>query len=149
MEEAEATSFEMEEAKATAEMEAEVIEEKIEIELYLYDGTERPINRSLDLEMQKIYYCGKLQSHTLKNNLVIDISCNILFLSNTCEGKKHDKKVVNEAGYKLPEGSYFGQNTGFQGFKIPGLNIIQPKKKPRGGRTNCRRKRAKSYYLKC
>ncbi|MDM8557218.1 hypothetical protein [Candidatus Parabeggiatoa sp. HSG14] len=43
MEEVEATSFEMEEAKATVEMEAEVIEE--EIELYLHDGTERPINR--------------------------------------------------------------------------------------------------------
>ena len=31
----------------------------IEIELYLHDGTERPINRPLNQEIQKLYYSGK------------------------------------------------------------------------------------------
>jgi hypothetical protein len=48
-------------------------------------------------------------------------------------GKKHDKKIADEAGYSLPIGSYLGQDSGFQGFKIPNVTNVQPKKKPRGG----------------
>jgi len=33
----------------------------------------------------------------------------------------------------LPEGSHLGQVTSFQGFEIPGVIVVQPKKKPRGG----------------
>ncbi len=123
-----------------AELETETLSESeevesdlIEIELYLHDGTERPINRPLNQEIQKLYYSGKKKHHTVKNNLLTNISGDILFLSETHEGKKHDKKVADESGYKLPEGSYLGQDTGFQGFEIPGVNMVQPKKKPRGG----------------
>lgn len=112
------------------ETEAETL---VEIDLYLHDGTERPINRPLDEELQKIYYSGKRKQHTVKNVVLIDVGCYIWFLSDTCEGKKHDKKIVDEAELSLPEGSYLGQDTGFQGFEIPGVNIVQPKKKPRGG----------------
>jgi hypothetical protein len=53
-------------------------------------------------------------------------------LTQTCEGKKHDKKVADEAGYILPAGSALDQDTGFQGFTLAGVTIWQPKKKPRG-----------------
>ncbi len=42
--------------------------------------------------------------------------------------------AADEVGYRLPSGSYLGQDTGFQGFEIPGVNIVQPKKPPRGGK---------------
>ena len=32
----------------------------------------------------------------------------------------------------MPSGSVLYQDTGFQGFIRPGINIIQPKKKPKG-----------------
>ena len=70
--------------------------------------------------------------HMLKNNVIINPACRILFLSATCAGKKHDKRVADEAGYTFPEGSYVYQDTGFQGFGEATLVIQQPKKKPRG-----------------
>ena len=37
------------------------------------------------------------------------------------------------AGYPWPLGSCLDQDKGFQGFFVPGVTIVQPKKKPRGG----------------
>jgi hypothetical protein len=99
---------------------------------FFHDGTERPISRPKDKEAQKKYYSGKKRQHTIKNMLVINILCKILFLSQTCEGKKHDKKAADEAGYDFPEGSIVFQDRGLQGFAIAGVIVIQPKKKPRG-----------------
>jgi len=64
--------------------------------------------------------------------VITNSSGRILFLSQTCEGKKHDKRAADEAGYDLPDRSTLLQDTGFQGFAIEGVTIIQPKKKPRG-----------------
>ena len=70
--------------------------------------------------------------HMLKNNVIINTACRIVFLSTTCEGKKHDKRLADEAGYTFPQGSCVYQDTGFQGFGDATLVILQPKKKPRG-----------------
>jgi len=52
-------------------------------------------------------------------------------LSPTVEGKKHDKKLADESNYLLPKDSILVQDTGFQGFVVEGVTILQPKKKPR------------------
>lgn len=57
----------------------------------------------------------------------------IIYLSKTVEGKKHDKKVADEAAIEYPEGTRLQQDTGFQGYAPEGVMILQPKKKPRGG----------------
>jgi hypothetical protein len=101
--------------------------------LFFHDGTERPISRPKDEEAQRLYYSGKKRQHTVKNNVVADASCKIRFLTDTCEGKKHDKRLTDEAGYSFPEGSTVFQDTGFQGFCPEGILVMQPKKKPRGG----------------
>ena len=100
--------------------------------LFFHDGTERPIVRPKDKTLQKLYYSGKKKHHALKNILVINACCKIMLLAPTCEGKKHDKKAADQAGYQLPTGSTLYQDTGFQGFILVGVTIIQPKKKPRG-----------------
>lgn len=100
--------------------------------LFFHDGTERPIPRPLDAEMQRLFYSGKAKMHTVKNNLLIDDSCRILFLTTTVEGKRHDKKLADESGYILPKGSSLLQDTGFQGFSLDDVAILQPKKKPKG-----------------
>jgi len=99
---------------------------------YFHDGTERSITRPTNAEDQQTYYSGKKKQHTIKNIVVNNDLGKVIFLSSTCEGKRHDKKAADEAGYQLPEGSTLYQDTGFQGFTMPGVIVVQPKKKPRG-----------------
>jgi hypothetical protein len=98
---------------------------------FMLDGTERPINRPKDREERKIYYSGKKKAHTVKNNVITECRGKVVFLSDTYEGKKHDKKIADEEGYEFPEGSQLWQDTGFQGYAPVGVTIKQPKKKPR------------------
>jgi hypothetical protein len=55
------------------------------------------------------------------------------FLSHTSEGKAADKTIAELAGYTLPLGSYLSQDKGFQGFCLPGIAVVQPKKTTPGG----------------
>jgi hypothetical protein len=82
---------------------------------------------------RELYYSGKKKRHTLKNVLPVDSFGSIHFLSDTYEGRVHDKCIADEARYTLPTGSILYQDTGFQGFSLPGVQIMQPKKKPRNG----------------
>lgn len=101
--------------------------------VFMIDGTERPINRPKDKADQKTYYSGKKKGHTVKNNVITARSGKVLYLSDTYEGKKHDKKIADEEDYHFPPGSKLLQDTGFQGYKPDGVTVLQPKKKPRGG----------------
>lgn len=104
-----------------------------EHQMFFHDGTERPIQRPKDQDAQKMYYSGKKKHHTVKNNVIITADCKVCFLTPTCEGRKHDKRVTDEANYTFPQGSTVCQDTGFQGFRPKNVLILQPKKKPRGG----------------
>ena len=98
---------------------------------FMIDGTERPINRPQDKADRKRYYSGKKKAHTVKNNVISARRGKVLFLSDTYEGKKHDKKIADAEAYRFPQGSVLWQATGFQGFAPHGVRIKQPKKKPR------------------
>ena len=78
-------------------------------------------------------YSGKKKRHTLKNVLIVDEFGSIHLLSDTYEGKVHDKCIADKAGYTLPTASILYQDAGFQGFNLPGVQIMQPKKKLRNG----------------
>ena len=110
---------------------------------FMIDGTERPINRPHDKEERKTYYSGKKKAHTVKNNVITERGGNVVYLSDTYEGKKHDKKIADEEEYKFPGGSTLWQDTGFQGYAPAGVKIRQPKKKPRGGELTEARERGK------
>ena len=56
----------------------------------------------------------------------------VVYLSKTEFGKKHDKKVADEAGIVYPLNATVGKDTGFQGYEPPGVSAWQPKKKPKG-----------------
>ncbi len=98
---------------------------------FMLDGTERPINRPQDKDDRKTYYSGKKKTHTVKNNVISVRGGKVIYLSDTYEGKKHDKRIADEEGYGFPEGSKLWQDTGFQGYAPPGVRVEQPKKKPR------------------
>jgi hypothetical protein len=107
---------------------------------FMIDGTERPINRPQDKADRKRYYSGKKKSHTVKNNVISARGGKVLFLSDTYEGKKHDKKIADEEAYQFPAGSVLWQDTGFQGFAPDGVRIKQPTKKPRNAELSAAQK---------
>ncbi|WP_317110957.1 transposase family protein [Chroococcidiopsis sp. SAG 2025] len=98
---------------------------------FIIDGTERPINRPKNKEERKTYYSGKKKAHTVKNDVIVQRGGTVVFLSDTYEGKKHDKKIADEEEYQFPPESTLWQDTGFQGYAPDGVTIQQPKKKPR------------------
>lgn len=127
----------------------EVLGACVSLEFFI-DGTERRIQRPQEAQAQKQNYSGKKKAHTRKNLIISDAVRRIYFLSATCEGKKHDKKIADEEEYRFPSGSTLYQDTGFQGY-TPGLipsscapascvQIQQPKKKPRGGELSAEEK---------
>jgi hypothetical protein len=100
---------------------------------YGIDGTERRVQRPKDEEKQKKYYSGKKKAHTVKNLIVGGIkSKKVNYLSQTCEGKRHDKKIADDEAMAFPEGASLYKDTGFQGFEPEGVDTFQPMKKPRG-----------------
>lgn len=69
----------------------------------------------------------------MKNIILAGKNGYIYFLSDTYEGKAHDKRIADESGYCLPQESILYQDTGFQGFSLENVTVLQPKKKPRNG----------------
>ena len=116
---------------------SEEILEKLEQENpqdYAIDGTERRIIRPTDNNTQNMFYSGKKGTHTVKNIVIGGIDdYQIKGLTETCEGKKHDKKACDEANIRLPKESHCYCDSGFQGLNIDDVIIHTPKKKPRGG----------------
>jgi hypothetical protein len=98
---------------------------------FIIDGTERRINRPKDKAERKQYYSGKKKTFSVKNNIISQRRGKVVFLSDTYEGKKHDKAICDEEGYQFPEGSKLWKDTGFQGYEPEGVTTFQPKKKPR------------------
>ena len=99
---------------------------------FFHDGTERPIQRPKAPDAQKAYYSGKKKQHTVKNNLLITADSKVVLLTPCYKGRIYDKHIADMTDYNLPRGSYLYQDSGFQGFALAGINIIQPKKKPKG-----------------
>ena len=99
---------------------------------FFHDGTERPIQRPKDPEAQQAHYSGKKKQHTVKNNLLMTVNSKVVLLTPSYEGRLHDKRIADMTGYSLPRGSYLYQDSGFQGFSVAGVKMIQPMKKPKG-----------------
>jgi DDE superfamily endonuclease len=53
-------------------------------------------------------------------------------LSQTYEGKRHDKKIADDENPTLPAASSLYKDTGFQGYDPAGIETFQPQKKPKG-----------------
>ena len=100
--------------------------------IFLHDGTERPVVRPKDNNKQRLYFSGRKRRHSLKNILISEALCRVVFLSLTCGGKKHDKKAADEAGYSgcFPEGAVLLQDTGFQAFPQNPQGLFSRKRNP-------------------
>ena len=95
----------------------------------LIDGTERRRQRPQDQQRQKEHYSGKKKAHTDKNLVLVNQnSGKVVYLSETVTGKKHDKKMADEAQIAYPQGAILAKDSGFQGYEPEGVFTLQPKK---------------------
>lgn len=100
----------------------------------IIDGTERRRQRPQDEVQQQVQYSGKKKAHTDKNIVLVNRhSQKVVYLSPTQPGKKHDKKLADEAMIAYPSAATLGKDTGFQGYEPPGVLTWQPKKAQRPG----------------
>ena len=118
-------------------------------QLFFQDGTERPIQRPKPAEKQRQYYSGKKKRHCIKNNVLINRQAKILLLTPTDPVTKHDQKIADEACLVLPVGSRLCQDTGFQGYTLAGVTMIQPTKKPRKKELSPDQKKSTARSLSC
>jgi hypothetical protein len=63
--------------------------------------------------------------------LVHEQTTKVAYLSPTVPGKKHDKKMADDAQISYPANTRLGQDTRFQGYKPEGVLTTQPKKSRR------------------
>jgi DDE superfamily endonuclease len=65
--------------------------------------------------------------------MVVDLAEEqVRYLGPTVPGSVHDKTAADQAQLALPAGSHLHHDSGFQGFTLAGVIILQPTKKPRG-----------------
>jgi hypothetical protein len=94
------------------------------------NGMKRRLPRPKDGEKQEKDYSGKKKTHTYKNLVLVNnLTKKVLYLSPTVSGQTHDKKIADENPINYPTRATFGKDTGFQGYKPPGVKIFQPKKR--------------------
>ena len=72
------------------------------------------------------------KTHNVKNNLLCTPDKRILWLSKTCEGRLHDKKIQDEQPLALSQGITLWQDTGFLGHNPKDVTVKMPTKKPKG-----------------
>jgi Helix-turn-helix of DDE superfamily endonuclease/DDE superfamily endonuclease len=101
----------------------------------IIDGTERRRQRPKNPEKQALHYSGKKKAHTDKNVATVTLPRKrVDFLSQTCAGKTHDKKIADTEGITYPSEASLYKETGFQGYNPAVKATHQAKKKaaPRG-----------------
>ncbi|MCY7348313.1 MAG: transposase family protein, partial [Pyrinomonadaceae bacterium] len=78
---------------------------------------------------QKKKYSGKRKTHTDKNLLLVNENTKkVVYLSETVEGKMHDKKLADKSKIRYPKNASLTQDTGFQGCQPQDVLVQQPKK---------------------
>jgi len=103
----------------------------------IIDGTERRRQRPKNPEKQALHYSGKKKAHTDKNVVIVTLPRKRLgFLSQTCVGKTHDKKIADIEGITYPPEAILYKDTGFQGYNPAVKETRQAKKKAAPRRTH-------------
>lgn len=95
------------------------------------DGTEHRVQRPKSDKNQKRRYSGKKKMHTRKNLIASDENKQIMVVSPTKNGRFHDKKLFDKAGWGgwIPPDVSLWLDTGFLGVGKIGKEVFMPKKK--------------------
>ena len=117
------------------------------------DGTERPVQRPIDVERRKACYSGRKKRHTKKNIVVNDERKSVLILTETGGGRAHDYSIFKDAqlGDVIPDQCTVFVDLGFLGIEkdYPHLSIIIPFKKPKNGDLSTLEKKCNKIIAQC
>jgi hypothetical protein len=103
---------------------------KYDGEAFTMDAAERTVERSQDDDTQQDHYSGKQKDHTVKNNLMCRDNQQIVYLSETYEGRVHDKKIADQEACQFPKNSRLRLDLGYLGYHPEGVMTLLPIKKP-------------------
>lgn len=94
------------------------------------DGTERPVQKPVSPKRRKRLYSGKRKATTRKTIVITDERKQILIMSPTKSGRRHDKRIVDKFGIieAIPDTVTIWGDTGFQGIQHTHPNSCLPKK---------------------
>jgi len=103
----------------------------------IVDAKEQRINKPQGEAQQKPYYSGKKKTHTLKTQVVVDPCGRIEAVSVSVPGATHDLTLLIDSGVlpRLDAGAGAMMDKGYSGVgkHYPGVPVVLPFKKPRGG----------------
>jgi hypothetical protein len=104
---------------------------------HVIDAKEQRINKPQGEAAQRPYYSGKKKAHTLKTQVVVNPRGQIEAVSASVPGSTHDLTLLVQSGVlgRLGEGEGGMLDKGYAGVEKhrPGVPLVLPYKKPRGG----------------
>lgn len=104
-----------------------------QLQEFIVDCSERLIRKPKDKADWQFYYSGKKKRHTVKNQILVSPrDKRILSVSNTVEGKRHDKQVFENSWVytRIPKKARALGDSAYQGVNHPFLRLSVPQKKP-------------------
>lgn len=103
-----------------------------EIKDVFIDGTDRRVQRPKNPKRQNRLYSGKRKTTTRKNIVIASQKKEILYLTQTKSGRRHDKRLLDKSGIEnLPAKVTAWVDTGFAGLSKIHSNTQIPKKHTR------------------
>jgi len=103
----------------------------------IIDAKEQRINKPQGEGAQRPYYSGKKKAHTIKTQVVVNPRGQIEAISESVPGSTHDLTLLVGSGVLggLGEGEGAMTDKGYVGVDKhhPGVPVVMPYKKPRGG----------------
>lgn len=101
-----------------------------EIKDVFIDGTDRRVQRPKNPRKQNKLYSGKRKTTTRKNIVLANEKKEILYLTPTKSGRRHDKRLLDKSGIEnLPPHVTAWVDTGFAGLPKTHTNTQIPKKR--------------------
>lgn len=117
----------------------QLLEAQPELQEVIIDGTERRLPRPQHAGRQRRFYSGRKKRHAVKNVIVVGQS-KVLFCSPTVPARRHDKKVAEQSGLRLPAGVTMLGDNGFAGYEAGPASVVTPWKRTGGRRLHWKRK---------
>ena len=104
------------------------------------DVTESQIERPK--HGQKRFYSGKQKRHTLKSQLIIDLTTLEIRCVVNGSGRKHDYRLFVDSKVRFHPDTESLEDSGYQGISKLHANSCLPHKKPRGGKLTKQQKQS-------
>jgi hypothetical protein len=103
----------------------------------IIDAKEQRVNKPQGEAEQRPYYSGKRKAHTVKTQVAVDARGRIEAVSSSVPGSTHDLTLLTGSGVLeglgSGEGAMMDKGYAGAGKRYPGVPLVLPDKKPRGG----------------